>query len=155
MSLGLGPRFSKVQLLLVRLLCGVIGNTADSGSVVLGSNPSRGIKHRLFLLNGNYWFDSNISPLLARLLQPALILGCSYIGLVLQLCTLERGVRLPYGQLIFCEFLTQHRRVMRERENKQSSSSKRKEELVTTFADKQKILYGLKVLTAGIRDLQS
>ena len=27
----------------ILLLCGVIGNTADSGSVILGSNPSRGI----------------------------------------------------------------------------------------------------------------
>ena len=45
--------------------------------------------------------------------------------------------------IIFCEFLTQHRRVMLERENKYSSSSKRKEELVTTFSDKQKIFMGL------------
>lgn len=57
----------------ILLLCGVMGNMTDSGSVVLGPNPSRGIKHRLFLLNGNYWFDSSISPPLAKLLQPALI----------------------------------------------------------------------------------
>ena len=80
----------------------------------------------------------------AKLFTTRFNLGCSYIGLLHWLCKPDRGVQLPYGQLsIFCEFLTQHRGVMPERENKQSSSYvSRKEESVMTLTDKRKILWG-------------